>query len=63
LWRSVGVEGALEQGAEDGGLDVAPVVAGGVDEELICSALSGMGLMSLNRPPLKRRILALSTPL
>jgi hypothetical protein len=29
-----GIERALEQGAEDGGLDVAPVLGGGLDEEL-----------------------------
>ena len=37
----VGIEGALEQGAEDGGFDVAPVLGGGLFEEAELKAVDG----------------------
>jgi len=41
-----GIERALQQGAEDGGLDVAPVGAAGVDQEpdLVAVERQGLGL-------------------
>jgi hypothetical protein len=39
----VGVEGAFEQGAEDGRFDLAPVVAGGVDQQLDLFGGAGSG--------------------
>ena len=38
-----GIEGALQQGAEDGRLDVAPVGAGGFDEQADLVAVEGDG--------------------
>ncbi len=38
-----GVEGALEEGAEDGGLDIAPVALGGFDEEFELVVGDGVG--------------------
>ena len=50
-----GVEGALEQGAEYGRLDVAPVLAGGLSQALQCATAlnSTVSAAELNRSPLK----------
>jgi hypothetical protein len=45
----VGVEGAFEESAEDGGLDVSPVGVGGVDEQGELIAAEGGGLRWIRR--------------
>ena len=40
----LGVQGAFEQGAEDGGLHMAPVGLSGVDEQVDLGAVQGQGL-------------------
>jgi hypothetical protein len=53
-----GVEGAFEEGAEDGGFDVAPVGAGGFEEEVDLVAVEREDGGSSKRPPLNWRMLA-----
>ena len=50
-----GVQGAFEQGAEDGGLDIAPVGTPSVDQQVDLRLVERQGLGLWKRPPLKRR--------